>query len=187
MNKDAIIKCFEENPVVLGMTDWSDFPLVEENDSRIVFALFGNISDIGDIVQRLKAMGKLVFVNIDMVDGFSSKNSVVDFMKKTAADGILSSKPHILRYARECGMFTIHRFFILDSSSWRNIGKQLEISRADIINITPGWTKVISWTVEQYDTPVISSGLVCDKATAIDNLKAGAISICTTNHDVWNI
>lgn len=187
MTKDSIIKCFEENPVILGMTDWSDFPLVEENDARIVFTLFGTISDIGEIVQKLKAMGKLVFVNVDMVDGLASKNSVVDFIKKTEVDGILSSKPHLLRYARERGLFTIHRFFILDSSAWRNIGKQLEISHADIINITPGWTKVISWTVEQYKTPVISSGLVCDKPTAIDNLKAGAISICTTNHDVWNI
>lgn len=144
MKKDEIIKCFEENPVILGMTSCDEFPLVEKNDSRVVFVLFGTISDIGDIVQSLKQMGKLVFVNIDMVDGLASKNSIVDFIKKTSADGVVSSKPHLLRYAKEVGLFTIHRFFILDSSSWRSIGKQLEISRADIINITPGWTKVIS-------------------------------------------
>ncbi|MDM8239561.1 glycerol-3-phosphate responsive antiterminator [Pseudoflavonifractor phocaeensis] len=187
MNRDSLLRCFEDNPVILGMTSWDEFPLVKENESEIVFTLFGTVSNICQIVQDLKKAGKIVFVNVDMVDGLASKNSVVDFIKQSMADGIVSSKPHLLRYARENGLFTIHRFFILDSTSWRSIGKQLEISKADIINITPGWTKVISWTAELYDTPIISSGLVCDKTTAIDNLKAGAISICTTNHDVWKL
>lgn len=187
MNKNAMMKHFEDNPVILGMNAWSDFPLVEKNESQIVFLLFGTISDIDDIIRRLKQMGKLVFVNIDMVDGFASKNSVVDFIKATEADGVLSAKPHILRYAHDKGLLTVHRFFILDSASWRNIEKQLEISKADIINITPGWTKVVRWTVERYNVPVVASGLVCDKETVIDNLKAGAIAICTTNHDIWDM
>lgn len=188
LNKKEILDIFEENPVILGLTGEEDFSLAAKKDSKIVFTLFGNISNIQSIVEQIKDMGKLVFVNIDMVDGFAGKNSVVDFIiNTTKADGIISSKAHILRYANEKGMFTIHRCFILDSSSWRNIGKQLQISHADIINVAPGWTKVINWTVEKYDVPVIASGLVCDKPTLIDSLKAGALAICTTNHEVWDL
>lgn len=188
MNKPDILQMFEENPVVLGMKREKDFPIVAQNNGKIVFTLFGNISEISGIVKRLKDMGKLVFVNIDMVDGFSGRNSVIDFMKNnTEADGIISSKASLLRYASEQGFFTIHRFFILDSSSWQSIKKQIEISHADIINVAPGWTKVISWTVNDFDTPVMASGLVCDKETVIASLKAGAIAICTTNHEVWDM
>ena len=187
MTKKEIIQLIEENPVILGVNKESNFELVEKNESQVVFTLFGTISNIGDTIHRLNKIKKLVFVNIDMVDGFSPRNSVIDFLKTTELDGIISSKPNVLRYANDQGLFTIHRFFILDSSSWRNIDRQLEISQADIINITPGWTKVIKWTSERFSTPVISSGLVCDKEIVIENLNAGAIAICTTNHDVWDM
>lgn len=185
MNKRDIISIMEEHPIILGMSSEEDFEIIRNNDSKVVFTLFGTVSEIGNTVHALKEIGKTVIVNVDMVDGLSSKNSAVDYIMKTEADGIVSSKSQIIRYAHEQGLFTVHRFFIIDSSSWRSIEKQLEVSRADVINIAPGWTKVIQWTVEKYRMPVIASGLVCDKAIAIDNLKAGAIAICTTNHDVW--
>lgn len=179
---------FEENPVIPGIVSDSDAELVLKNDSQIVFTLYGEIADIGSIVRRLKDGGKTVFVNIDMVDGFSGKNSVLKFMKQnTVADGIISSKASMLRYAKELGFYTVHRFFILDSSSYRSIGKQMEISKADFINVVPGWTKVVEWAVEEHNKPVIAAGLICDKKLVIDSLKAGAIAICSTNHDVWNL
>lgn len=186
MKSNEMISIISNNPVILGIKTETDFPLVQAIPSKVVFVLFGSVSTIIDIVAELKAMGKVVFVNIDMVDGLSSKNSVIDFLKEnTKADGIISTKPQLLRYAKRLELITVHRFFILDSSSWRNIDSQLKISCANFINITPGWTKVIDWTVEKYDIPVIASGLVCDKATVLESLKAGAIAICTTNHQVW--
>ena len=173
MTKADIFKLIEENPVILGITKESDFELAEQNESQVVFTLFGTISNIHNTIHKLKLSKQLVFVNIDMIDGFSPRNSVIDFLKTTEVDGIISAKPNILRYAKEQGFFTIDR--------------QLEISQADIINITPGWTKVIKWTSERFTTPIISSGLVCDKEIVIENLKAGALAICTTNHDVWDM
>lgn len=182
------MELFEENPVILGIREDADIKLAIQNEAKIVFTLYGDIADIGQTVEKLKQADKMVFVNIDMVDGFSSKNSVLKFMKQnTKADGIISSKASMLRYAKELGFFTVHRFFVLDSASYRNIGKQLDISRADFINIVPGWTKVIQWAVEEHHKPVIAAGLVCDKKAVIDSLKAGAIAICSTNHEVWKL
>lgn len=183
-----MMELFEDNPVVPGVICDEDVELVLKNEAKIVFTLYGEIADIGNIVKRLKDGGKTVYVNIDMVDGFAGRNSVIKFMKQnTAADGIISSKASMLRYAKEQGFYTVHRFFILDSSSYRSIGKQLEISKADFINVVPGWTKVVEWAVEEHKKPVISAGLVCDKKIVIDNLNAGAIAICSTNHDVWEL
>lgn len=188
MTKMEILRIIEKNPIILGITDTSEFIKVKSNPSKVVCTLFGNVANIVQIIKQLKAMEKIVFVNIDMVSGFASKNSVIDFLiDNTNIDGIISTKPQLLRYAKQKNLFTIHRFFILDSSSWRIIQSQIKISNADIINIAPGWTKVIKWTVEKYKKPVLASGLVCDKPTVIESLKAGAIAICSTNHDVWNL
>lgn len=177
-----------DNPIILGVKSDDDIPIVLKNDNQIVFILYGEISNISDIVDKYKAIGKTVFVNIDLVDGFSVKNSVITFMKKnTKAEGVISSKAAILRYAKEMGFYTIHRFFVIDSMSYRNIKKQIDISQTDMINIVPGWTKVIEWTSKAYQQPVIASGLVCDKKTVIESLQAGAIAISTTNHEVWEM
>lgn len=188
MTKLEILRIIEKNPIILGITNTDEFFKVKMNPSKVVCTLFGNIANIVEIIKNLKSMNKLVFVNIDMVSGLASKNSVIDYLiSNTNIDGIISTKPHLLRYAKQKNLLTIHRFFILDSSSWRNIESQIKISNADIINITPGWTKVIKWTVTKYKKPVLASGLVCDKPTVIENLKAGALAICSTNHDVWDL
>ncbi|MGD1822041.1 MAG: glycerol-3-phosphate responsive antiterminator [Pleomorphochaeta sp.] len=188
MTTMEILREIEKNPIILGMKSEEEYFKVKMNPSKVVFTLFGNVSNIIEIIHKLKAMNKLVFVNVDMVSGFSSKNSVIDFLiNNSNIDGIISNKPQLLKYAKHKGLFTIHRFFILDSSSWRIIESQIKISNADIINIAPGWTKIIQWTVEKYKKPVIASGLVCDKPIVLENLKAGAIAICSTNHDVWDL
>lgn len=114
MNKREILQLIEENPVILGITKESDFELAAQNESQVVFTLFGSISNISNTIHRLKQMKQLVFVNIDMVDGFSSRNSVIDFLKTTELDGIISSKPNILRYAKEEGflLFIVFLFSI---------------------------------------------------------------------------
>lgn len=188
MQKKEIFKSLEECPVILGIKNDEDVLKAKDYKQKVVFTLYGDISTILDIIQILKNSQKIVFVNVDMVSGFSSQNSVIDFLKhKTDVDGIISTKPHLLKYAKKEGLFTIHRFFILDSDSWRSIESQINISQADIINIAPGWTKVINWTVTKYQIPVIGSGLICDKETVMDSLKAGALAICTTNHNVWKM
>ena len=175
------------SPIIPALKQMSDVEIVcGDPELEIVVTLFGDLIGIGNVVARLNDCGKKVFVNTDLVSGFSAKEIIADFVKQqTLAYGIMSSKPNILRYAKSIGLVTIHRFFIIDSFSYYSIEKQLEISRADIINILPGWPKIISWAAEEFAKPIIASGLVCDRRSVNDCLSAGACAISTTNHDVW--
>ncbi len=71
--------------------------------------------------------------------------------QNTLADGVIRQGV----YASVCkgtGILHSTQIFILDSSAYRSIGKQMEISKADFINVVPGWTKVVEWTVEEHKT-----------------------------------
>lgn len=139
------------------------------------------------IVETLKAAGKTVFVDVDLLDGFSSKPVVVDFLKaNTRADGVLSSKAVIVRAAKTAGLLAIHRLFLIDSFSYNNLPKQVSLSGADAIEILPGcMPRVISWIREDTDLPLIAGGLVCDKEDVIGALGAGATAVASSNRDVW--
>ena len=58
-------------------------------------------------------------VHIDLINGLSSKEITVDFIKKyTNADGIISTKPTLIKRARELSLYTILRLFVIDSIAY---------------------------------------------------------------------
>ena len=76
--------------------------------------------------------------------------------------------------------------FIIDSMAFENISKQCHLVKADFIEILPGvMPKIIKKICKMGNIPVIAGGLVMDKEDVMAALSAGAISVSTTNQDVW--
>lgn len=176
-----------DRPVVASIKDEAGIEAVAEAEPQVVFLLFGSILTLPGLVERLRAHGKTVLVNVDLVEGLVSRDVAVDFVKeRTKADGVLSSKAAIVKAAKARGLLAVHRFFLVDSFSYHNLGKQLAISRPDYIEILPGCVpRVISWLRADTDVPIIAGGLVCDKDDVLAALGAGATAIASSNVDVW--
>ena len=181
-----MLEIFEDCPVIAAVKDEEGMQKCLKSEIPVVFVLYGDICNIGDIVARLKKAGKIVIIHLDLITGLSSKEIAVNFLKSiTHADGIISTKPGIIRKAREEGMFTIMRFFVIDSIAFENIEKQTENVRPDMIEVLPGvMPKVIRKICRQSKVPVIAGGLITDKEDIMGALGAGAISISTTNQKV---
>ena len=165
----------EANPVIAAVKD------------MVVFILFGDICNISAIVEQIKASDKVAMVHIDLITGLSSKEVAVDFIRNnTSADGIISTKPALIKRARELSLYTTLRVFVLDSMAFENIEKQMSVARPDIIEILPGlMPKVIRRVCRLVKVPVIAGGLISDKEDVMAALSAGAISVSTTNQKVW--
>lgn len=178
-----------DNPIIASVKDDQGLESVLTCDCKIVFTLYGNILNIGEIVQKIKDSGKIVFIDIDFLDGFSRDDIAIQYLKKkTKADGIMSSKASMLKSAKNHGFLTIHRFFLIDSFAFHNLDRQIGISQPDCIEILPGcMPKVISWVIEKIDIPLIAGGLVCEKDDVVAALKAGAVAISSTNTEVWSM
>lgn len=181
-----LLNIMETNPVIPAIKDEAGLQAVIKSDCKIVFLLYGDVLNIIDIITKIHASGKMVFVNVDLLEGFSNKEIVLQYIKKnTPAVGILSSKASMIKAARDLGFYTIHRLFIIDSFSFNNIGRQIGISKPDYLEILPGWPRLITWVMETTDIPIISGGLICCKQDIVAALGAGATAICSTNPDVW--
>jgi len=185
--RNRLLDLINENPSIAGIKDDAGLRLVLKSNCRIVFILYGNVMTISAIVQKVKEHGKMAFINVDLIEGFSTKDIVIEYLKRhTQADGILSSKASVIKAAKVQGLFTIHRFFVIDSFSYHNLAKQVDISQPDCIEVMPGcMPKVISWVVGSIHLPVIAGGLVCDQEDAEAALKAGAKAVSSTNPIVW--
>ena len=182
-----MMEVFEDCPVIAAVKDEEGLKKCLESEIPVVFVINGVICNIGDIVGRLKKAGKMAIIHLDLITGLSSKEIAVEFLKSvTHADGIISTKPAIIRKAKEEGMFAIMRFFVIDSIAFESIEKQTENVRPDMIEVLPGvMPKIIKKICRQSRVPVIAGGLITDKEDIMGALGAGAISISTTNQKVW--
>ena len=178
---------FEDCPVIAAVKDEEGLKACLDPEIGIAFVLYGDLCTIPEIVRTLKENGKTVIVHIDLIPGLSGKEIAVDFIhRSTDADGIISTKPALIRQARELGMCTVMRFFAIDSMAFDNICRQSEAVRPDVIEVLPGlMPKVIRRICEESPIPVIAGGLITEREDIVAALNAGAVSISTTNRKVW--
>ena len=190
MVKSDFFELIEANPVIAAVKDDEGLNICCScEDIKVVFILYGDICSIENIVERIKQADKIAMVHVDLMEGLSGKEVVVDFIKShTGADGSISTRTALIKRAKELGLYTILRTFILDSLSYENIPKQMANAKPDMIEILPGlMPKIIRRVAKIAKVPVIAGGLISDREDVMNALSAGAISVSSTNAGVWKM
>lgn len=177
----------QETPIISAVKSMEGLERCLSAEGKIVFVLFGDVMNIGNIVKVIQESGRMAFVHIDLVEGLASRDVAVDFLaRSTKAEGILSTKPALIRRAKAQGLLAIQRYFVLDSIALQNVEKQFPPEGADAVEILPGiMPKVIRRIASVSTIPLIAGGLISDKEDVMTALGAGAMAVSTTNSDVW--
>lgn len=192
MNQE-FYEAVEVNPVIAAVKNDAGLQAaVEMEEIQVIFVLYGDVCTIPEILERIKAAGKKAMVHIDLIAGLSAKEISVEFIaRQTRADGIITTKPALVRRAKELGIFAVLRFFVIDSLALKNIENlemQCGTSRPDFIEVLPGvMPKVLGRIAKVSRIPMIAGGLITEKEDVIAALSAGAIAVSSTNQDVWNL
>lgn len=185
--KKEFKEALEDSPIIVAIKDDEGLQKCLKSESRVIFILYGDICSIPDIVATVKNSGKIAMVHIDLITGLSSKEIAVDFIQKyTGADGIITTKPALIKHARELGLYTILRLFVLDSMAYENIDRQVKTARPDVIEVLPAlMPKIVAKICKLSPIPVIAGGLVSEKEDVMSLLQSGVISISSTNQKIW--
>ena len=191
--RSAFLDRIEMHPIIAAVKDDEGLSHAIETECEIIFILYGDVCRIPAIVDKVKPSGKLAMVHIDLITGLNtSKDIAVDFIKEnTRADGIITTKGNLIGRARELGLYTVLRYFVIDSMALKNIAKQdmRGMLRPDVIEILPGIVlpKVIKKIREVSRVPVLAGGLISDREDVMNALNNGILAISTTNEDVWKL
>lgn len=177
-----------ENPIIAAVNRVEYLDEAIKSPSEIVFLLTGDIFNIEDMVIKIQKAKKMAFVHVDLIEGFSKDAVALEYIaKRIKPDGIITTKTQIARKAMGFGLFTIQRFFILDSLSLKRGIESMKSFKANAIEILPGINdKITRKIVEETKQQVITGGLIMDKEDVIHSLQAGAIGISTTKIELWD-
>ena len=184
---DGRLEFFEDEPIIAAVKSEEQLCRAIASDCNIIFFLFGNICNISSLVKRVSDAGKHALVHADLINGLAAKEIAADFIRSfTCADGIISTKPQLVKHAMEMGLLGVQRTFIIDSMALSTTRKQIDAFRPDLVEVMPGIMPRILKEIRGYtDIPLIAGGLISDKKDVMAALSAGADGISTTNEGLW--
>lgn len=178
-----------DEPVIAAVKTDEALTAALASPCSAVFLLASTLLTVDGLVHRIHDAGKLAVVHIDLVDGLSSREIAVDSLNALChPDGIISTRPTLIRRARHRGLLTVQRAFILDSLSLTSLSGQLEQGKPDFVEILPGiMPRVIAEISARTQVPVIAGGLLRDKADVMAAMRAGSAAVSTSAPSLWDI
>lgn len=180
----------EDNPIIAAIKSPEDLKeCCSIPEIRIVFILYGDICSLKEIVKTVKDSGKIAMVHVDLISGLSTREIAVDFVHtNTEADGIITTRPTLIKRAKELSMYTVLRVFLLDSMAYENICSQQYSVKPDFMEVLPGvMPKIIKKLSHSIKTRIIAGGLISDRESVMAALDAGAFGVSSTCHQVWRM
>ena len=73
MDKAQLLELLDVGPVIASVKDEAGLSAALKSDVGVIFLLFGDVLNIGEMVGRAHAAGKAVFVHLDLVDGLAAR------------------------------------------------------------------------------------------------------------------
>lgn len=176
-------------PIIAAVRKLSELNAAIESDVDNVFFMGGSVSEIVPAVTQVRNAGKHSFIHLDLVRGLSStdKETIEFVADHIRADGIVTPKSHMVKAAKQAGLYGILHLFVIDSLAVDNGLKMIDQLEPDGIELMPG---VIPKVIETYaaasDTiPIIASGLIRTVDEARTALNAGATSLSVSETALW--
>lgn len=192
-NQSLFLDGIKASPIIASARNLADIDAAIKTDVRVIFILGGNILTIADYVARVRDAGRIAIVHMDLVAGLTSKDISVKFLHDHAhAQGITTTKAALIPYARELGMASVLRYFVLDSMASENIKRQNLLApqaQPDAVEILPGVisSRVMSGICAECHVPVIAGGLIQDREDVYNALKSGCTAISSSHRNVWRM
>lgn len=178
---------FSRRKVAAAVRTEADFQAALNSEVDVVFMHGTNLLTLDEQIERAHNAGKKLFIHMDFAEGIGKDRAGLEYVKLRGADGIISTKTSMIRQARDAGLITVQRFFIVDSHSVDTAVDSIRIAKPDIVEIMPGVVcKKIVEFAEKVDTPILVGGLVEFKDEVDNALAAGAKGISTAARELWD-
>ena len=179
-----ILSLLELNPVIPAVHN-DKFLAALESPCEVIFCLGESILTVAENIKLAHSKGKKLLIHIDLAEGIGKDEAGVKFLASLGCDGIISTRAQIIKYAKKEGLFTVQRFFTLDSQGLESISDMLHSVCPSMIEIMPG---VITKTVSKFagnGVPVIAGGLIETKEEVTAALGVGALAVSTGKQQLW--
>ena len=177
------------HPVIAAARTEDAVARAAESPVAAVFLLGGSIANLKSMVKRVHDGGKYAFLHIDLAEGLGRDDAAVDWcVRELNVDGLISTRPQLIRKASEMGIITIQRLFLMDSSSFAHGQRLLKNTPPDMAEVLPGIApKAVRQLCAALNKPVIAGGMITERCEILEALDAGALAVSVSDERLWRL
>ncbi len=178
---------FGNRKVCAAVRTKEDFEYALGSKVDAIFLLYSNILTMKSYIEKCHEAGKKIFIHMDFVEGVGKDRAGLEYIKSLGVNGILTTRTNLIRPAKEMGLITIQRFFIVDSHSVDTAVESIRIAKPDVVEIMPGVVrKKIREFSQKVSTDILAGGLVEFKEDVDLAIEAGATAVSTADRELWD-
>ncbi|WHY86942.1 glycerol-3-phosphate responsive antiterminator [Neobacillus novalis] len=146
-----------------------------------------HVSRLKPIFQMAQANHKKLIIHMDLVHGLKSDEYSTEYIcQEYKPFGLISTKGSVILKARQKGVKSIQRLFLLDTSSIEKSFALIERTQPDYIEVLPGiMPKIIKDIRNRTKREVFAGGLIDTIEEVEQAYEAGAVTITTSNKELW--
>lgn len=182
----SVMAELKKSGVIAAVKDEAGFKLALNSAARVIFMLKSELLTVGDAVKRAHTYDKKILLHVDLMDGIGRDEAAIRYIaEKIRPDGIITTRPNIVKCAKAAGLFTVFRVFLIDSQGLESAIVNVEKLSPDAVELMPGLlTDLVSKFIAP-DRAVIVGGLISDLDEVKRGLDAGATAASTSNPQLW--
>lgn len=178
----------KDTKVIAAVRNEDELKSAISSKAELIFDLSPNIISLKERAESVHESGKKLCIHLDLAEGIGKDRYGIEYARTKGIDGIISTRVNIIKAAREAGLFTVQRFFIVDSHSLVTTVDAIKSSKPDMIEIMPGIIpKVIKDLRQNLTMPIIAGGLIDDISEVELAVKCGAAAVSTGKQQLWNM
>lgn len=175
-----------KSKIIAAVRTEEEFERAINSKANMIFHLSPDLHTLESMAKTAHKNKKMLFIHLDLATGIGKDKSGIMFAKNAGIDGIVSTRVNVIKAARECKMFTVQRFFIVDSHSVDTTIEAIKTAKPDMIEIMPGIiTKTIKKLTQTVKVPVIAGGLIDCREEIDEIINSGATAVSTGKQELW--
>lgn len=173
--------------ILPAISDFKRLKYFLKTDFPVCILMDFQLAELEDIVNELKRNNKKVFIHIDLIKGLSSDEfGAIYLAQKLHVDGIISIKPSVIMLAKKRNIIAIQRVFLKDTLSLNRSISLANKTEPDYLEILPAMANtILTRIIEETNSKIICGGLISSKKDINDCLNQGAVSVTTSNPNLW--
>lgn len=145
------------------------------------------LAQLPELIKTLKEHQKKVLIHSELIKGLSSDEfGAIYLIQSLNVDGIISSKPKVIEVCKKRNVIGIFRFFLKDSTALEQslfLARKIQPSYIEILPASS--FDIVPYIRRETSAMILMGGLIRSKEHINNCIKAGAVSVTTSNIEFW--
>jgi len=165
-----------------------DFEKFLESDYEIGILLEVHIAQLKHISKMAERHGKKMIFHVDLIHGLKNDDYGTEYIcQEFNPFGLISTKANVILKAKQRGVLSIQRMFLIDSHALGQSYRLIEKTQPDYIEVLPG---TMPWMIkevkEKTNIKILAGGLIRTPEEVKRAIESGADAVTTSKRELWD-